>query len=79
MPTANQKTEKHLNEMYASCYSEEEAVEAFAYLTNAKRTGGRTTEKNIRNCYTNHTLGTLLRRYDSIAFECAKSDNNFNR
>lgn len=77
MATANQKTEKHLNETYASCYGEEEAVEAFEYITVRGRCGGSTTENNIRHHYRNHMLGTLLRRYDRTAFECIKSDKNF--
>lgn len=77
MPTSNQKTEKYLNKFYASMYSEEEAVKEFSYLTHKNRSRGVTTEKNIRNCYTNHTLGTFLKKYDPIAFECLKRDLNF--
>lgn len=75
--TANQKTEKHLNEAYSSCYCEEEAVEAFEYLTVRGRYGGSTTEANIRHHFRNHMLGTLVRKYDRTAFECTKSDLNF--
>lgn len=64
--------EKHLNDLFADIYSEEEAVNNFIYLANKNRSGGHTTEKNIRNCYTNHTLGTLLRKYDFTAFQCSE-------
>lgn len=74
---ANQKTEKHLNESYASCYGEEESYNAFEYMTVKGRDGGSTSEKNIRHHYHNQMLGTLLRKYDRIAFECVKSDLNF--
>jgi hypothetical protein len=61
--------EKYLNELYADSFSEEEAVNAFIYLTNKDRGQGNvTTEKNIRSCYENHTLGSLLKRLDRIAY-----------
>lgn len=60
--------EKRLNEMYFDCYSEEQAVEAFIYLTTKGRIGGSTTVNNIRNAYRRRELGTLLRRLDPIAF-----------
>jgi hypothetical protein len=60
--------EKRLNELYFDCYSEEQAVEAFIYLTNKDRIGGKTTVNNIRNAYRRRELGTLLRRLDPIAF-----------
>lgn len=67
--TAKQK-EKHLNELYFSYFSEEQAVDNFIYLTTKGRIGGRTTEDNIRKQYRNRQLGTLLRRLDPIAFNC---------
>lgn len=64
--------EQHLNELYSSCYSEEEAVEHFIYLTSKNRgASGRTTESHIRHCHRNYMLGSLLRRLDPIAFNCA--------
>lgn len=62
--------EKHLNELLFDNYSEEEAVEQFIYLTSKRRTN-RTTERHLRNCYYNRELGSLLRRLDPIAFNCA--------
>jgi hypothetical protein len=78
MPTANQKTEKYLNEFYAATYSEEECVDHLIYLTNKNR-GLRTTEKTIRRYHQNHMIGTLIRKYDSVQFECIKSDKNYDR
>ena len=67
--------EAHLNALYADAYSESQAVNAFIYMTSKQRkVGNRTTVNNIRNCHANGKLGTLLRRYDSIAFEVSKSD-----
>jgi hypothetical protein len=62
--------ERHLNQLYADIFSQEQAVEHFIYLTNKSR-GNYTTEANIRKHHTNHTLGTLLRKYDPIAFNTA--------
>jgi len=67
--TAKQK-EQHLNDMFADIYSESEAVDNFIYLTSKNR-AKRTTERNIINCHVNHTLGSLLKRLDPIAFNCA--------
>ncbi len=63
--------EKHLNALYADMFSEEQAVEHFCYLTNKTR-GHATTEANIRKHHRNHTLGSLLRRMDPIAFNTAE-------
>lgn len=62
--------EKYLNALYFDAYSEEQAVENFIYLTNKSR-GKHTTERNIRNAHQRRELGTLLRRLDPIAFNCA--------
>ena len=67
--TAAQK-EKHLNAIYADSYSQSEALDNFIYLTNKAR-AKRTTEANIIKHFVNHELGTLLRKYDPIAFNCA--------
>lgn len=72
----NKKVEKHLNELYADCYSEEQTVDLLLYLTNKNRRGGHTTEKTIRHYHNNHMIGTLIKKYDTVAFECAKSNLN---
>lgn len=66
--------EQYLNELYADNYSESQAMDSFVYLANKSR-GKHTTEAAIRNAYHNHTLGTLLRKYDPVAFNVSKSDN----
>jgi len=63
--------EQHLNDMFADIYSEEEAVDNFVYLTSKNREK-RTTERNIRNCFVNHTLGSLLKRLDPVALNCVE-------
>lgn len=60
--------EQKMNEIYSSCYSEDEAVETLIYLTSKNRSGGHTTEANIRKQYRKGRLGTLLKKYDPIAF-----------
>lgn len=59
--------ETHLNASYADAYSLSEAIENFCYMTNKSR-GKATTIKAIQTAHNNHELGTLLRKYDSIAF-----------
>lgn len=65
--------ETHLNELYADAYSQEQAHDQFRYLANRTR-GNYTTSTNIINAYANHTLGSLLRRYDPIAFNSGFND-----
>jgi hypothetical protein len=60
--------EKELNKIYSDCYSEDDAVEDLIYLTNKNRSGKVTTVNTIRKHYRNATLGTLLKRLDSIRF-----------
>lgn len=75
--TRGQKTEKYLNKLYSSIYSEEEAVYAFIYLSSEQRkVGTRVTEKRIRQYHSDHELGTMLRKFDSIAFQVSMSDHN---
>jgi 5,10-methenyltetrahydromethanopterin hydrogenase len=62
--------EQNLNLLLTECYSEEEAVDQFIYLTNKAR-GKHTTEQSIRNALRNASLGSLLKRLDPIAFNCS--------
>lgn len=62
--------EQKLNSLYSSCYSLEDAIDNFIYLTNKDR-GKATTEQNIIKQYHAGKLGTLLKRLDPIAFNCA--------
>ena len=65
--------ERHLNALYTDSFSESQAVEQFIYLTSKNRSQ-RTTEANIRNHHANHQLGTLLRKFDPIAFYTSIND-----
>jgi hypothetical protein len=62
--------EQKLNDLFSSCYSVDEALDNFIYLTNKSR-GKHTTEQNIIIQYHNRKLGSLLKRLDPIAFNCA--------
>lgn len=62
---AKQK-EKMLNDYYMEM-PESRAIDEFEYLTNPSR-GEHTTINNIRKQYRNGKLGTLLKKYDPIAF-----------
>jgi hypothetical protein len=61
--------EQQLNQTLSECYTSDEALDRFIYLTSNRRKA-RTTEANILKCHRNHQLGTLLRRLDPIAFNC---------
>ena len=63
--------EKHLNQLYADIFSEEQAVEQFEYMINKSR-GKHTTISAIRVAHTNHELGSLLKKYDPIAFNSSE-------
>jgi len=63
--------ERYLNELYADAYYEQEAIDNFSYFND-----GKIRASTISNAYHNHTLGTLLRKYDPIAFEISKQDRN---
>ena len=60
--------EKILNDQYADTFSLSQAIDAFQYLGSSK---------TIENNYLNHTLGSLLRRKDSIRFNVCY--NQFSR
>lgn len=55
--------EKQLNELYSSSYSMYDAIDDFCYLSN-----GKIRESTIITHYNNHTLGSLLKKYDPIAY-----------
>ena len=63
-----------LNEYYSEAISDyQTAFEQFEYLT-AKSRGKHTTKDNIIKNYNAGTLGTLLKKYDPIAFNVSKAD-----
>jgi hypothetical protein len=49
----------HLNALYTDIYSEEQAVDAFIYLTVRGRMGGHISERKIRNAHQRRELGNL--------------------
>lgn len=67
MRTIKERT-KQLNELITDSYSEEQAIDAFIYLTVKGRVNGSTTVNNIRKCYRNRELGQLLKRLDPDYF-----------
>jgi hypothetical protein len=68
--------EKHLNESYADNYTEEQLYDDLVYLTVKGRTGGSISQNRLRLAIVNHCAGTILRKYDPIAFQCAYNDRN---
>ncbi len=69
MKNARSYFENHLNHMAAMCFSQSEAVDYFAYLKE-----GTITEHTITSHYINHTLGSLLRVHDTLAFTVLFND-----
>jgi hypothetical protein len=65
--------ERHLNALYFDAYSQDQAVDQFIYLTSKNRTP-RTTEANIRKQHAYRQLGTMLRKFDPIAFYTSLND-----
>jgi hypothetical protein len=61
--------EQRLNDMYSTCYSLNDAIDNFCYLND-----GKIRNSTIATHYTNHTLGTLLKKYDPIAYRIAISE-----
>jgi hypothetical protein len=62
--------EAYLNEQYSSCYAWNDVLDNFShhYKTN------RLAERYLIDYYNNHTLGTLLRSKDPIAFNVSLWD-----
>ncbi len=66
--------EQKLNELYSDIIQDyHSAFEKFDYLLNKNR-WKHTTRNNIISHYNKGKLGTLLRKYDPIAFNVSKSD-----
>ena len=61
--------EDHLNHMAAICFSQSQAIDYFAYLKE-----GTIKEHTIISHYINHTLGSLLRVHDTLAFTVLFND-----
>ena len=64
--------EQHLNELYADTFSISQAEENFLYLAKTKSAASRL--RTIHAAYNNHTLGSLLRKNDPIAFNAGFND-----
>jgi hypothetical protein len=72
----NVDLEQVLNQQYADHLDGESAVEQYAYLTNKKR-GNHTTEDDIRFHADNGIFGTLLKKYDPVAYNTAVNEISF--
>ena len=67
------KHEKHLNELYKDMYSRDQAYDEFQYLCNKERMHF-IMPWNLWNYIDRGTMGTLLRKYDPIAFNTSYND-----
>jgi len=59
--------ESEINDLLSDCYSEDQIVEEFYYLT-VKSRGKHTREEIIRKAYRARKMGSLLKKYDPISF-----------
>lgn len=66
------KTERNLNDYYSDCLSLEQAIDSLIYLTNKNRPHKHTTVRNLTKHYYNRTLGTLLKKLDTISFNVSR-------
>jgi len=65
--------EEYLNQLYTDIFSASSAEDEFGYLTNKSR-GKATNIKTIADAHTNHSLGSLLRKFDPVAFNAGFND-----
>lgn len=64
------KKVQRLNELYADCFTEEQAFEELIYLTSKNRSH-RTTKSHLKKVIANREVGYLLRRLDPVSFMLA--------
>ena len=70
MPLENKKLkEKRINELIIDCFTEEQFVDIYDYLTVKNKAGLRTTSNNLRNQYKNRNVAALIRRLDPMAYD----------
>ena len=67
MKKTRKQYEQYLNASYADSFSSSQAEDHFEYLASRSRVK-RTNIKRINEAYQNHELGSLLRKFDPIAF-----------
>lgn len=64
----NRQKEQRINELITDCYSLEQCIDNYVYLTNKNRIGGSTTVANIRKQYLNRNMASLIKRLDPIGY-----------
>ena len=70
--------EEQLNEQLESL-GYEEALESYIYLTNKQTRGNHCRHRTLQIAVQNNKLGTLLRKYDPIAFYSSYYDTKRNK
>lgn len=69
MKKTHKNFEAHLNELYADAFSESQAWDNFQHWKK-----GKIKREEITTAVENHELGTLMRKYDPIAFHTAYNE-----
>jgi hypothetical protein len=67
--------EKQLNAHYSENQSIESTIEELSYLTVKTRSGGHVSDSKLISKICLGKAGSLLRKYDSVAFMCAYNDS----
>jgi hypothetical protein len=62
-----QKKIQKLNDIYADCFTDEQAFNELIYLTSKQR-DKRTTESHLRKVIANREVGRLIKRLDPVLF-----------
>lgn len=73
--TTKSKTEKSLNDYFDETFEYNELIEKFIYLTNKQR-GDAISLKRLKNYILSKEVGTMLRKYDPIAFNTQYQEDN---
>lgn len=68
-------TEKSLNDYFDETFEYNELIEKFIYLTNKQR-GDAISLKRLKTYILSKEVGTMLRKYDQIAFNTQYQEDN---
>ncbi len=63
-----QKKENRINDLLTDCYTLDQFLDKFEYLTSKNRFGGRTTRKTLINRFNNGDVASLIKKLDPQAY-----------
>lgn len=62
------KKENRINDLLTDCYTLDQFLDQFEYLTSKNRFGGRTTRKTLANRFNNRDVASLIKKLDPQAY-----------